>query len=67
MSYLIYIRKIDATVVDKITGFLHVVTFLFVYCSLRVSGGCKKMVGVSVATATSVAYHQRLMAQTNLI
>ncbi|MDQ4016126.1 MAG: hypothetical protein M3136_10240 [Thermoproteota archaeon] len=52
---------------DKITGFLLVVTFLFVYCSLRVSGGCKKMVGVSVATATSVAYHQRLMAQTNLI
>ena len=56
--------KKDATVVERITGCAccNICTYLFFACFRRLQED-----GVSVTSATSVAYHQRLMAQTDLI
>ena len=57
-------NKKDATVVERITGCAccNICTYLFFACFRKLQED-----GVSVTTATSVAYHQRLMAQTDLI
>jgi hypothetical protein len=54
-------KKFDVTVMQRITGFGFCDVVFFAYFR-----GLQED-GVSVATATSVAYHQRSMAQTNLI